>query len=131
MKLRTKIQGLFCGTILIILLLMAVFLIPMVRDSSDSLVGNNLSTSATLAANHISQEIQDYLNAMVLLGKEEVMYSSASTDSRKLQRMDEIVKRYGLTSGNVLNSRGISLRDGTNLPNRQKNSFIKHYLSSQ
>ena len=105
--------------------------IPMVRDSSDSLVGNNLSTSATLAANHISQEIQDYLNAMVLLGKEEVMYSSASTDSRKLQRMDEIVKQYGLTSGNVLNSRGISLRDGTNLPNRQKNSFIKHYLSSQ
>ena len=59
------------------------------------------------------------------------MYSSASTDSRKLQRMDEIVKQYGLTSGNVLNSRGISLRDGTNLPNRQKNSFIKHYLSSQ
>lgn len=128
MKLRTKIQGLFCGTILIILLLMAVFLIPMVRDSSDSLVGNNLSTSATLAANHISQEIQDYLNAMVLLGKEEVMYSSASTDSRKLQRMDEIVKQYGLTSGNVLNSRGISLRDGTNFSNRY---YVKMALKGQ
>lgn len=125
MKLRTKIQLSFCATFLIVLLIVGIFATQATYQSSLSMVNDSLATSATLAANHISQQLSDYRNVVSLLGKDPALTDSRSNQD-KMNYLESYIKTYGFTSGNILDASGISIDDGTDFSDR---AYVKQALA--
>lgn len=118
MKLKTKIQLLFCVTIVAFLLVMGNILIFESEKASNKIIQNSMNTSATLASNHISKQLEDYMNIVTLLGKDNVVSSTKSAE-KKAEYLDTFVETYGFTSANILDENGISINDGTDFSDRE------------
>ena len=61
MKLRTKIQISFSITMAILLIIIGMVTQKLNTATVNTLTDNSIATSATLASNHISQQLEDYL----------------------------------------------------------------------
>lgn len=117
MKLRSKIQLSFCATIIILLLIIGNVVISQNTKSSLAIVNDSMATSANLAANHITQQLSDYMNVVTLVGKEETLSGNLSPEE-KMAYLDTFVEAYGFTSGNILDENGVSINDGTDFSDR-------------
>lgn len=117
MKLRTKIQVSYCATLVVVLLIVGYVIGITMNSVSMDMVNDSMTTSARLAGNHISQQLKDYMNVVEMVGREDVMSGSAS-DAQKLAYLDTFIEAYGFTSGNILDSKGISIQDGTDFSDR-------------
>ena len=82
MKLKTKIQLSFCVTIVAFLLVMGNVLIFESEKASNKIIQNSMNTSATLASNHISKQLEDYMNIVTLVGKDDVVSSTKSAEKK-------------------------------------------------
>ncbi len=117
MKLRTKIQLSFSLALVVILLVIGNIVISANNTSSMSIVNDSMKSSATLASNNISQQLNDYMDVVSLVGRSEILSSSANAEE-KMQYLDSYVNTYGFTSGNILDSNGVSINDGTDFSDR-------------
>ena len=73
MKLRTKIQISFSITMAILLIIIGMVTQKLNTATVNTLTDNSIATSATLASNHISQQLEDYLNVVSLVGTSEIL----------------------------------------------------------
>lgn len=125
MRLRTKIQLSFCATIIFVLLVVGYGVGVTTEKATMELVDDSMATSATLAGAHISQQLEDYMNVVSLLGKDEMLSGNAS-DQKKMEYLDSYIESYGFTSGNILDEKGVSIDDGTDFSDR---AYVKAALS--
>lgn len=84
----------------------------------NALTYDSIATSASLASNHISQQLEDYLNVVSMAGKSQILSDAEVSIAEKTSYLDEYVEMYGFTSANLLNAKGVSLIDGTDFSDR-------------
>lgn len=125
MKLQAKIQLAFSMTMIIILLVIGYAANLVNTSSNNVLINNSVSTSASLASNHISKQFLDYLDVVSLLGKDPVLSNTDTTTEEKSAYLDSYVSLFGFTSANLLDGKGISLLDGTDFSDR---SYVQSAL---
>lgn len=117
MKLKTKIQLSFCVPVVALLLLIGTIIIVKADNASTKIVKDSMSASATLAANHISEQFGDYLGIVEMLGNIEKL-NSGLTREEKFGFLDLYAKKFGFASFNALGPDGKSLLDGTDFSSR-------------
>lgn len=124
MKLKVKIQLLFCVTVLTLLLGVSIIVSQISYQSSIQTVNDSMTTSAKLAADQIAGRFEDYMNIVTLLGRDEMVAGNANVE-KKNEFLQTYVDAYGFTSVNLLNAKGISLNDGTDFSDRD---YVKQAL---
>lgn len=118
MKLRTKIQISFITTMAVLLLIIGMVTKNLNTSTINALTYDSIATSASLASNHISQQLEDYLNVVSMAGKSQILSDAEVSIAEKTSYLDEYVEMYGFTSANLLNANGVSLIDGTDFSDR-------------
>ena len=118
MKLRTKIQISFISTMAVLLLIIGMVTKNLNTATINALTYDSIATSASLASDHISNQLEDYLNVVSMAGKSQILSDSEASIDEKTSYLNEYVETYGFTSANLLNSRGVSLIDGTDFGDR-------------
>lgn len=125
MKLRLKIQLSFCITMSIILIVIGITINVATNQSSTHIVNDSMTTSAKLASNHISQQFEDYMNVITIIGSNSLL-SSSSTADKKMEYLNTYIEKYGFTSANILDTKGVSINDGTDFSDRD---YVKQALN--
>lgn len=118
MKLRTKIQISFSLIMAALLVIIGMITQKLNTATVNTLTDKSIATSATLASNHISQQLEDYLNVVSMVGTNERLSDRAATIMEKTAFLNKYVETYGFTSANLLDTKGISLKDGTDFSDR-------------
>lgn len=118
MKLRTKIQISFITTMAVLLLIIGMVTKNLNTSTINALTYDSIAASASLASNHISQQLEDYLNVVSMAGKSQILSDAEVSIAEKTSYLDEYVEMYGFTSANLLNAKGVSLIDGTDFSDR-------------
>ena len=118
MKLRTKIQLSFSITMAVLLIIIGIVTQDLNTATINTLTDNSIATSASLASAHISQQLDDYLHVVSMVGSSELLSDDEISIEDKSAFLDDYVETYGFTSANLLNKKGISLMDGTDFSDR-------------
>ncbi len=118
MRLKRYIRIRFGVMIVVMLLILGFIAINAAYRSALANVNDSLLTSANLASSQISSQLNIYKSIAETTGRDEV-FTKKSSDAAKTARVDEIAEAYALTSGNVLNKSGVSLKDGTDFSDRE------------
>lgn len=118
MKLRTKIQISFISTMAVLLIIIGIVTQNVNAAIITTLTNSSIATSATLASDHISKQLKDYLNVVTMVGSSEIISDSDTPIKEKSSFLNKYVEKYGFTSANLLDSRGVSLIDGTDFGDR-------------
>lgn len=119
MNLRAKIQISFSATMAVLLIIIGIVTQNLNATTISRLTDNSIATSATLASNHISQQLEDYLNIVSMVGTSEILSEQEIPITEKNEFLDKYVEQYGFTSANLLDKEGISLMDGTDFSDRE------------
>ena len=128
MKLRTKIQISFSLIMAALLVIIGMITQKLNTATVNTLTDKSIATSATLASNHISQQLEDYLNVVSMVGTNELLSDRAATIMEKTAFLNKYVETYGFTSANLLDTKGISLKDGTDFSDRD---YVKEELEGR
>lgn len=111
MKLRIKILLLFGGTIIVLLMIVGGFAFTSTSTSSVNLIQSNLTNSASLIGTTIGTRLQDYLKTVSVIGQSPVLSNDNSLTSR-LSYVNSYAENYQLPYANILDAKGVSIRDG-------------------
>ena len=100
-------------------------------SSARSMLKQNVTTMAAVAAERVAYELTAYRNAIAGLGMVPELSSSEVSIAEKEQIVDQWASYYGMERGNLLNTAGVSLFDGNSYADReyfqqavQGNAFI-------
>lgn len=118
MKLKTKITCIFSGTVVLLLIIVGMLSYNVNIDVKNKLVQNNMETGADWASNQISTKLANYKNIVEVVSQEEAVVS-AQTEEERVQAVSDYAKKFGFTSGNLLDTKGVSLNDGTDFSDRE------------
>lgn len=124
MRLKAKIQSLFAVVIIITLSIVTLSSYKMNTSSSLDILAENLTTSSSIASDYLAQHLQDYLHLVTSIGQSELLTNNASSEA-KLEYVNAYVDTLGLTSANILDLNGVSLKDGTDFSDRE---YVKKAL---
>lgn len=91
MKLRTKIQLLFSITMAILLTIIGLVTQDLNTATINALTDNSIATSALLASNHISQQLEDYLNVVSMIGTDTMLSDDTVSVHEKSAFLDKYV----------------------------------------
>lgn len=127
MKLRTRLSLIFGAVVFAI-----VFTIGMVTYTKSVQMGttdakNTMKISADLAAKEIEGKLEDFKSMVQVSGRDSVLATSEE-DSVVAEHIDTLAKQYAFTSGNILNSDGVSRKDGTDFSDRD---YVKTALKGK
>lgn len=125
MKLRGKILLLFGTVVVAALCVMGLMGCRVNFSNTTSILVNNMMTSADLVSNHIAEQLESYQKIVEVLGRDEVV-SGSRTVAEKMEVVNSYVETYGFTSGNILDSNGVSLVDGEDFSSRD---YVKKALA--
>lgn len=127
MKLKMRIQILFSVTLIVILAIAGIIISQLCFDSSMSIVNDSVTTSAKLASSQIGDKFALYCKEVTLLGRDEKMWGSASKEE-KINFLQTYVDTYGFTSGNILDKKGVSIKDQTDFSDR---AYVQRALKGE
>lgn len=125
MKIRSKIQLIFGLTIFATICLIGVVATVGNYNTTMGQVATMIQTSAELAADDLSNEMKQFTRMVTQVGKETIFSGDATVEEKKAY-IDQCVSNFGFSSGNILDSTGISLVDGTDFSDR---SYVQTALS--
>ncbi len=125
MKLKTKMQVFFGGTMIILLMTIETVAYFASKNMSLEYVEDSMIQSADIAAQYISSGLLDYKNITAMVGMDSKLTSDISNEE-KAEIMSEYAEHFGFTSGNILDDKGVSLIDGTDFSDRE---YVKEALS--
>lgn len=125
MKLRGKMQLLIGALVAVMLIVVGVIAAQLNYSAILDNVESSLVTSTTLASNQISANMESYKKLAKVTGEDAVL-ASASSDEEKGKLMDLYATEFGFTSGNILGTDGVSLKDGTDFSDRE---YVKQALA--
>lgn len=118
MNLKNKIMITFGGTVLAAIAVVGSFSTIACNNIAMKNVNNSLATEAILASGEISSEISNAIRMVEATATDPIISQESSTATR-ISRLEELVDIYGFTSGNILDTNGVSLIDGTDFSDRK------------
>ncbi|WP_270392448.1 methyl-accepting chemotaxis protein [Butyribacter intestini] len=117
MKLSTKISIVFSLTIIILVYIIGTEACLYSYSSTISLVEKNSRSSAKTTARDIEALLQNYKNIAKASGSDITLIGNVPNEVR-VKKVEQLAKQYGFTSGNLLNKKGVSIKDGTDFSDR-------------
>lgn len=125
MKLSTKISIVFSLTIIILVYIIGTEACLYSYSSTISLVEKNSRSSAKTTARDIEALLQNYKNIAKASGSDITLIGNVPNEVR-VKKVEQLAKQYGFTSGNLLNKKGVSIKDGTDFSDRD---YVKAALN--
>ena len=96
-------------------------------SSTISLVEKNSRSSAKTTARDIEALLQNYKNIAKASGSDITLIGNVPNEVR-MKKVEKLAKQYGFTSGNLLNKKGVSIKDGTDFSDRD---YVKAALNGK
>jgi len=127
MKLKARIQLIMCVAQIIIVLIMGIGIGSVSYQGVKDLVYDNVETGADEAAGHIAQQLKDYLDAVQIAGYSNMLNSNKDAEE-KIAYLDKYVEVFGFVSANILDTDGVSIKDGTDFSDRE---YVKKALNGE
>lgn len=127
MKLSTKISIVFSLTIIILVYIIGAEACLYSYSSTISLVEKNSRSSAKTTARDIEALLQNYKNIAKASGSDITLIGNVPNEVR-VKKVEQLAKQYGFTSGNLLNKKGVSIKDGTDFSDRD---YVKAALNGK
>ena len=127
MKLSTKISIVFSLTIFILVYIIGTEACLYSYSSTISLVEKNSRSSAKTTARDIEALLQNYKNIAKASGSDITLIGNVPNEVR-VKKVEQLAKQYGFTSGNLLNKKGVSIKDGTDFSDRD---YVKAALNGK
>lgn len=117
MKLQTKLSLSFGVTVLVAILAVGSVAYNACYSTAMDNISQSIDTSANLAAQQISVELESYKRMAEVTGEDPIIIGEAD-NTVKTDRINALAEDYGFTSGNILDGNGISIQDGTDFSDR-------------
>lgn len=127
MKLSTKISIVFSLTIIILVYIIGTEACLYSYSSTISLVEKNSRSSAKTTARDIEALLQNYKNIAKASGSDITLIGNVPNEVR-VKKVEQLAKQYGFTSGNLLDKKGVSIKDGTDFSDRD---YVKAALNGK
>lgn len=127
MKLSTKISIVFSLTIIILVYIIGTEACLYSYSSTISLVEKNSRSSAKTTARDIEALLQNYKNIAKASGSDITLIGNVPNEVR-MKKVEQLAKQYGFTSGNLLDKKGVSIKDGTDFSDRD---YVKAALNGK
>ena len=127
MKLSAKISIVFSLTIIILVYIIGTEACLYSYSSTISLVEKNSRSSAKTTARDIEALLQNYKNIAKASGSDITLIGNVPNEVR-VKKVEQLAKQYGFTSGNLLNKKGVSIKDGTDFSDRD---YVKAALNGK
>ena len=127
MKLSTKISIVFSLTIIILVYIIGTEACLYSYSSTISLVEKNSRSSAKTTARDIEALLQNYKNIAKASGSDMTLIGNIPNEVR-VKKVEQLAKQYGFTSGNLLDKKGVSIKDGTDFSDRD---YVKAALNGK
>lgn len=127
MKLSTKISIVFSLTIIILVYIIGIEACLYSYSSTISLVEKNSRSSAKTTARDIEALLQNYKNIAKASGSDMTLIGNIPNEVR-VKKVEQLAKQYGFTSGNLLDKKGVSIKDGTDFSDRD---YVKAALNGK
>ena len=124
MKLRTRLSLIFGMVVVAIVSTVGIVTYNKNVEMGTTDAKKTMQISAELAAKEIDEKLNDFMKMTKVSSKDSVLSSSAK-DSVVSEHIDELAGSYGFTSGNILDSNGVSRKDGTDFSDRD---YVKEAL---
>ena len=96
-------------------------------SSTISLVEKNSRSSAKTTARDIEALLQNYKNIAKASGSDMTLIGNIPNEVR-VKKVEQLAKQYGFTSGNLLDKKGVSIKDGTDFSDRD---YVKAALNGK
>lgn len=127
MKLSTKISIVFSLTIIILVYIIGTEACLYSYSSTISLVEKNSRSSAKTTARDIEALLQNYKNIAKASGSDITLIGNIPNEVR-VKKVEQLAKQYGFTSGNLMDKKGVSIKDGTDFSDRD---YVKAALNGK
>ena len=127
MKIRTKIQLVFGTTVVVLLFIVGTVATLLSYNLMSKTVNSDISMTAAIVADDISKQLMAYENTAKVAGLDAEILN-ASTSEEKIAALDKYVETYKFTSGNILDTTGKSIKDGTDFSDRE---YFKKALNGE
>ena len=128
MKLRSKIQLIFGGTLIVSLVMVGFVSVKSNVGIAKKSAQSNMQNAVTLSAGQISSDLDNYLKMAVVAGQDAVLTDPKMESQKKVDVMNRYASDYGFTSGNILDAQGVSLKDGTDFSDRE---YVQRALAGE
>lgn len=127
MKLSTKISIVFSLTIIILVYIIGTEACLYSYSSTISLVEKNSRSSAKTTARDIEALCKITKTLHKASGSDITLIGNVPNEVR-VKKVEQLAKQYGFTSGNLLNKKGVSIKDGTDFSDRD---YVKAALNGK
>ncbi|MCI5588049.1 MAG: methyl-accepting chemotaxis protein [Lachnospiraceae bacterium] len=125
MNIKTKLSLIFGAVVLAIVSVIGITSFNSSSEMGTSDAKNSMQISANLAANEIKGKLDDFMKMAQVSGQDPIL-SNSKSDSRVTSRIDSLASTYSFTSGNILDTNGVSRKDKTDFSDRD---YVKKALS--
>lgn len=125
MNIKTKLSLIFGAVVLAIVSVIGITSFNSSSEMGTSDAKNSMQISANLAANEIKGKLDDFMKMAQVSGQDPIL-SNSKSDSRATSRIDSLASTYSFTSGNILDTNGVSRKDKTDFSDRD---YVKKALS--
>lgn len=117
MKLKSKLSFVFGAVVLAVVLAVGTVAYNSSAEMGITDAKNTMQISANLAAKEIEGKLNDFMKMAQVSGYDSVL-STSDSDSIVASHIDSLAATYAFTSGNILDVRGVSRKDGTDFGDR-------------
>lgn len=127
MKLKGKMSLSFCALVFFIVVGIGTVAYEASISMGIADAEKTMDVSADFAAQEISGKLQDYLRMTQVTGTDTILATNED-NAVVSERIDTLASSYGFTSGNVLDTSGISRKDGSSFADRD---YVQKALSGE
>ena len=125
MKLKVRLSLIFGAVVFTIVSIIGIVTYNKNVDMGTTDAKKTMQISAELAAKEIEEKLNDFMKMVQVTGYDSVLSASVQ-DSVVSEHIDTLAKLYGFTSGNILDSNGVSRKDDTDFSDRD---YVKEALA--
>ncbi len=125
MKLKVRLSLIFGAVVFTIVSIIGIVTYNKNVEMGTTDAKKTMQISAELAAKEIEEKLNDFMKMVQVTGYDSVLSASVQ-DSVVSEHIDTLAKLYGFTSGNILDSNGVSRKDGTDFSDRD---YVKEALA--
>lgn len=125
MNIKTKLSLIFGAVVLAIVSVIGITSFNSSSEMGTSDAKNSMQISANLAAKEIEGKLDDFMKMAQVSGQDPIL-SDSKSDSRATSRIDSLASTYSFTSGNILDTNGVSRKDKTDFSDRD---YVQKALS--
>lgn len=125
MNIKTKLSLIFGAVVLAIVSVIGITSFNSSSEMGTSDAKNSMQISANLAAKEIEGKLDDFMKMAQVSGQDPIL-SNSKSDSKVTSRIDSLASTYSFTSGNILDTNGVSRKDKTDFSDRD---YVQKALS--